>query len=315
MTTVSVAIPNLNGARFLPTCLDALRGQTRRPDEVIVVDDGSTDESVTLLRERYPEAVIVCHERPLGVARGFNDGVRAASGDVVVLLNNDTEAEAAWLERLARPFDDDAEVGFTASKLLLFDRRRVLHSAGDFYGRDGMPGNRGVWQEDRGQFDAAREPFGPCAAAAAYRRSLLDRLGLFDESFGSYCEDVDLSFRARLAGERCRFVPDARVYHHLSATGGGALASYHVARNALWVVIQNMPGALLARYWPLILRRQLALSAEALRHWREPAARARLRGQADAFRGLKEILARRPVVQRARRVSIPAFDALLSPPP
>lgn len=315
MTRVSVAIPNLNGARFLPACLDALRAQTRVADEVIVVDDGSKDDSVALLRERYPEVTIVRHERPLGVARGFNDGVRASNGDVVVLLNNDTEAESAWLDRLCRPFDRDAEVGFTASKLLLFDRRRVLHSAGDFYGRDGMPGNRGVWQEDQGQFDSALDTFGPCAAAAAYRRSLLDRLDLFDESFGSYCEDVDLSFRARLAGERCRFVPDARVYHHLSATGGGALASYHVARNAIWVVFQNMPGVLLNRYWPLILRRQLALTAEALRHWREPAARARLRGQRDAFRGLDQILDRRPWVQQSRRVSIAAFDALLTARP
>jgi len=312
MNRVSVAIPNLNGVALLPTCLDSLRAQTRRADEVVVVDDGSTDQSLDLLAERYPEVQVVRHARPLGVARGFNDGIRATTGDLVVLLNNDTEADSGWLEALCRPLDEDRDLAFAASKLLLFDRRQVLHSAGDFFGRDGVPGNRGVWQEDRGQFDTATEPFGPCAAAAAYRRTTLDRLGGFDESFGSYCEDVDLNFRARLAGEGCRFVPEARVYHRLSATGGGALASYHVGRNTLWVVFQDMPGALLRRYWPLMLRRQLAVSVEAFRHLRGTAARARLRGQLDGWRGLGRILARRALVQQTRRISVPALDALLT---
>lgn len=311
MSRVSIVIPNLNGARFLPPCLDSLRVQSHRADQVVVVDDGSTDESVALLHERYPEVQIVRHERPLGVARGFNDGIRAASGEVIVLLNNDTAAEPTWLEELVRPLDEDPGVGLTASKLLLFERRNVLHSAGDFFGRDGMPGNRGVWQEDHGQFDQSLEPFGPCAAAAAYRRSLLDDLGLFDEGFGSYCEDVDLSFRARLAGWACRYVPAARVYHHLSATGGGPLASYFVGRNALWVLFLNMPTALLQKYWPLIVRRQAGLSAEALRHWREPAARARLRGQRDGLRAIPSLLARRAAAPPERRISIAALDALL----
>ncbi|MGH7861988.1 MAG: glycosyltransferase family 2 protein, partial [Candidatus Dormibacteraceae bacterium] len=231
---------------------------------------------------------------------------------IVALLNNDTEAEPDWLAALARPLDDDPELGMAASKLLLFDRRHVLHSAGDFFGRDGMPGNRGVWQEDRGQFDHDRDPFGACGGAAAYRRALFDRIGLFDEALGSYCEDVDLNVRARLAGFRCRFAPDARVYHRLSATGGGVTSSYYVGRNVLWVLAQDVPSALLGKYWPRILARQLSVAVEALRHWREPAARARLRGQIDGLRGLAGPLAKRREIQRQRRVSIAALDAALS---
>jgi len=312
MTAVCVVIPTLNGARFLPTCLDSLRRQSRRPEEVIVVDDGSTDETASLILANYPEVTMVGHPRPRGVAAAFNSGIRRSRAPFVVLLNNDTEVEATWLAELCRPLEEETDVGLVASKLLLFDRRGVLHSAGDFYGRDGIPGSRGVWESDVGQFDRSTDPFGPCGAAAAYRRSLLDALGLFDESLGSYCEDVDLSFRARLLGHTCRFAPAARVYHRLSATGGGALSSYYVGRNTLWVLAQSMPGPLLERYWPGIAARQAGITAEALRHWREPAARARLRGQLAGLRGLSSRLRRRHQIQRSRRVSIPALDAALS---
>ncbi len=312
MTAVGVVVPNLNGARFLPTCLDALRRQTLQPAEVVVVDDGSVDGSLDLLARDYPEVKVIAHGTTRGVARAFNDGIRATTSPTVVLLNNDTEAEPDWLAELTRPLDDDAEVAMVASKLLLFDRRDVLHSAGDFYGRDGMPGNRGVWQTDRGQFDRELDPFGACGGAAAYRRALFDRIGFFDEGMGSYCEDVDLNVRARLAGFRCRFAPGARVYHRLSATGGGVTSSYFVGRNVLWVLAQDVPSALLGKYWPKIVARQLSIAFEALRHWREPAARARLRGQIDALRGLSAPLAKRGEIQRRRRVSIAALDAILS---
>lgn len=312
MTAVGVVIPTLNGARHLPTCLDALRGQTHQPSEIVVVDDGSADASRELLATCYPEVRVVAQPRTLGVARAFNDGIRATTSPIVVLLNNDTEAEPGWLAEVVRPFDEDGEIGMVASKLLLFDRRQVLHSAGDFFGRDGMPGNRGVWQEDRGQFDRDLDPFGACGGAAAYRRSMFDRIGLFDETLGSYCEDVDLNFRARLTGYRCRFAPDARVYHRLSATGGGATSSYFVGRNVLWILAQDVPSVLLRKYWPKIAARQLSIALEALRHWREPAARARLRGQIDGFRGLAGPLAKRSEIQRQRRVSIAALDAALT---
>jgi GT2 family glycosyltransferase len=308
---VSVVVPNLNGAKLLPTCLDALRRQTVRAGEVIVVDDGSTDGSVELIRASYPEARLVVHARSLGVARAFDDGIRAATGDVVALLNNDTEAEPGWLAAATSALRSEPDVACVASKLLLFDRRAVLHSAGDFFGRDGMPGNRGVWQVDRGQFDRCRDPFGPCGAAAVYRRELFDEVGLFDESLGSYLEDVDLSFRARLLGYGCRFVPDARVYHRLSATGGGALSSYYVGRNAIWVAFQDLPTPLWRKYWPRILARQLGIAREAQLHWREPAARARFRGQVAGLRGLRGRLARRAEIQRRRRISVAALDAML----
>jgi GT2 family glycosyltransferase len=312
VSDVAVVVPTLNGFRFLATCLNSLQRQTRPPNEIVVVDDGSADDTVSFLAATYPDIRVVAHAVTVGVAGAFNSGIRSTISPLVVLLNNDTETEPTWLAELCAPLDADATLGSTASKLLLFDRRHILHSAGDYFGRDGMPGNRGVWEVDRGQFDTCSPIFGPCAAAAAYRRSLLEDVGLFDESLESYCEDVDLSFRAALLDYPSQFVPTARVFHHLSATGGGKTASYFVGRNAVWVLAQNLPSPLLARYWPLIIRRQTEIAREAMLHWREPSARARLKGQIDGLRGLSGRLGRRREILGRRRISIRALDARLT---
>src|SRR5262249_42140705 len=137
VTEVSVIVPTLNGAPLLAVSLAALDRQTFRSFEVVVVDDGSTDGTEGLLRTSYPEAQIVWQERPLGFARAVNNRIRAAQKNVIVLLNNDTEAEPTWLEELCRALASDPDASCAASKLLLYDRRTVLHSAGDFFGRDG----------------------------------------------------------------------------------------------------------------------------------------------------------------------------------
>ena len=308
----SVIIPNWNGERHLPTCLHALRRQTWRDFETIVVDNASQDGSLRLLGDRYPEVRVVALAENRFFSGGVNAGIAVARGEVIVLLNNDTEADANWLLELKKALDAHPQAGFAASKLLLFDRRNIIHSAGDFYRRDGVPGNRGVWEEDRGQYDQDVWVFSACAAAAAYRRSMLDRVGWLDEDFYGYCEDVDLAFRAQLAGYRCIFVPTAIVYHRLSATGGGPIASYYVGRNFVNVIIKDMPGGLLRRYWPRIVKAQLRYLAESLWHIREPAARARLVGQFASLRQIRLMLRKRRLIQTARCVSDRDIDAMLS---
>ena len=309
---ISVIIPNWNGARLLPTCLDSLRRQTHPESEVIVVDNDSRDDSIALLRQHYPEARVIEMGRNAGFTGAVNEGVRQAKGDVVAILNNDTETDEHWLAELNRALVEHPEVSFCASKLLLFDRRDVIHSAGDFYGVDGVPGNRGVWQQDVGQYDSAFDVFGACGGAAAYRRSLFDDVGLFDEDLWMYCEDVDLNLRARAAGHVCRFVSSARVYHMLSATGGGTLASYYCGRNIVEVALKNLPAETLRRHWPRLLGAQLRFAVHSLRHVREPAARSRLRGQLAALRRLPATLRKRRVTAAKRRIDTAAFDALLS---
>lgn len=297
MSNIDIIIPTYNGADLLPTCLDALRRQRRQDFTVTVVDDGGSDRTPALLAERYPEVRLLRLERNRGLAAAVNAGIAATSAAYVVLLNNDTEADERWLAELVGALERYPRYAFAASKLRLFDRRDHLHSAGDYYRPDGEPGSRGVWERDVGQYDALGEVFGPCAGAAAYRRSALEALAeegrVFDEDLVMYCEDVDLNLRARRRGMRTIFVPSAVVYHKLSATGGGTLASYYCGRNFALVWAKNMPARQARRYWPALLRSQLGFALSSLRHLREPAARARLRGQLAALRSLPRFLAKR----------------------
>jgi GT2 family glycosyltransferase len=294
---IDVIIPNYNGAALLPTCLDALAVQSRQDFLITVVDDGSTDSSLTLLATDYPHVHVLPQLHNRGLAAVVNRGLQATNGDIVVLLNNDTEAHPHWLANLVGTLERYPAYAFAASKLLLFDRRDTIHSTGDFYRTDGIPGSRGVWQTDHGQYDAVMPIFGPCAAAAAYRRSVLEVLSVehnvFDEDLVMYCEDVDLNLRAYLHNYRTLFVPNAIVYHQLSATGGGTLASYFCGRNFPLVWVKNMPPSLMRRFWPHFLLAQAKFTFHSLWHIREPAARARLKGQFAALHALPRFLRKR----------------------
>lgn len=309
---VSLIIPSGNGRHLLPDCLESLRLQTYRDFQTVVVDNASTDDSVELMRKQYPEVRVL----ELGYNGAFvgavNAGIRATTGEIVVLLNNDTAAEPEWLAELIAVLDAAPDAGMAASKLLLWDRRDTLHSAADFYGLDGIPGSRGVWQRDEGQYDRDRYVFGACGGAAAYRRTLFDDIGLFDQELFAYCEDVDLNLRAQAAGYGCVFAPRSRVYHRLSATGSGPFASYHCGRNFITVLLKDVPGPVLRRHWPRMVRAQARFAIEALWHAREPAARARLRGQLAGLALVPRTLVRRRQVQRRLRVPAERIEALMA---
>lgn len=310
---VSVVVPNWNGAAHLPTCLDALRAQTYPHIEVMVADNASTDGSPEMLAERYPEVRVLA----LGENRGFtgacNAGMEAAEGEVVALLNNDTQAEPGWLAAVVDAFERHPEAGLVASKMLLFDQRDTLHTAGDFYGADGIPGNRGVWQRDNGAYSHEEYVFSACGGAAAYRRAMLDQIGLLDDDFFFSCEDVDLAWRAQLAGWRCLYTPDAVVYHRLAATGGGPTASFHDGRNTLYVIAKNYPGPLLRKHWREVVGAQARLGWEAAKAWRGDAARARLRGMLAGLLTLPRMLRKRKAIQAARTTPLDEIERMLTP--
>ncbi len=308
---LSVVIPNWNGAALLPGCLDSLRRQTLLDFETIVVDNGSSDGSIPLLRHSYPEARVLDLGSNLGFAGGVNRGIMAANGEVVVLLNNDVEAAPSWLEAVAGALEEEPAAGMVASRIMLFDRRDVFHSAGDQYGRDGIPINRGVWQTDTGQYDAREYVFGPCGGAATYRRQVLLDAGLFDERFFMYLEDVDLAWRAQMLGHACVYEPRATVYHRLSASGGGVTSSFYTGRNTLAVIAKNLPAEILRRHWTSIFTAQARIAADAIQAWRGEAARARLRGQLAGIPFSIKLLPARSDIQRRRRVPVSYLESLL----
>jgi len=308
---MSVIIPNWNGLALMRPCLDSLRGQTYRDFEIIVVDNGSTDGSVSALEKEYPETRVLALSANKGYSGGCNRGIDAARGDLLVMLNNDTEADTRWLEALVDAIDRHPEAGSAASRLMIYDKPGVLHSAGDVYRRDGTANSRGVWEPFGPPYDQERWVFGGCGGAVVYRREMLNEIGLFEEAFFMYYEDVDINWRAQLAGWKCVYVPQAVIYHHLSATGGGELASYYVGRNLLWVIARNYPGALLRRYWQEIVSAQWRIARDALRAWRGKAARARLRGQLVGFLTCFRWLRARQVIQARRRVTLSYIESIL----
>jgi GT2 family glycosyltransferase len=313
MPAVSIVIPHWNGRHHLDDCLSSLRRQSFSDFEIILVDNGSTDGSQATVRRCYPEVRLIELEENRGFTGACNAGYAVSQGEIVVLLNNDTEAEEGWLAAVTQAFNNHPHVGMVASKMLLFDRRDHLHTAGDFYRLDGIPGNRGVWQPDVGQYEQAEVVFSACGGAAAYRRTMLEEIGFLDDDFYFSCEDVDMGWRANLAGWQVLYVPTAVVYHKLKATGGSVTGSYYDGRNFLYLIWKNYPLSLLRRYWRHVLRAQLDITWAAVRAWRGEAARARLRGQLAGLWGIFKMWPKRRQVQALRRVDDESLTAVLAP--
>ena len=199
--------------------------------------------------------------------------MQAAQGEIVALLNNDTEVEPDWAATVMDAFARFPDVGSVASKMLLYNKRDHFHTAGDYFTVDGRAGNRGVWQKDVGQYDREEFVFSACGGSSAFRRVMLDQIGLLDDEFFFLMEDVDLGWRAQLAGWRCLYTPRAVVYHHLSATGGGVTASYYAGRNTLILLAKDLPAGLWRRHGVKIVRAQFSDFWRALKAWRGQAAR------------------------------------------
>ena len=315
MPAISIIIPHLNGRHHLDDCLQSLRRQTWRDFEALLVDNGSTDGTQDYVAENYPEVKLIQLPENRGFTGACNAGWQAARGEIIILLNNDTEADPRWLAEVMAAFDRHPRAGSIASKMLLFDRRDHLHTAGDFYRVDGIPGNRGVWQADMGQFDQEEMVFSACGGSSAYRRALLDEIGFLDDDFFFSCEDVDVGWRANLAGWEVWYAPTAVIYHKLKATGGAVTGSYYDGRNFLYLIWKNYPASLLRQNGRLIARAQLNITKEALQNWRGEAARARLRGQWAGLWGIFKMWPKRKEVQALRRLDDKTLAGRLTQPP
>ena len=299
-SSVSVVIVNWNGREYLGQCLPSLLSQTLSPLEIILVDNGSKDGSVEWVRGAFPQVRLITNETNRGFAAANNQAFRSARGDYVATLNNDAWAEPNWLEELTRAMESDPHIGMCASKMLFADRPQIINSTGINLDWAGIAWDRRGGEVDTGQETEPVEVFGPCAGAALYRRAMLEELGGFDEDFFAYLEDVDLAWRARLAGWRCLYVPGAVVYHHHSATvgEGSYFKDYLLGRNKIWLVVKNYPMPYLLKYLPVILFYDLGTLPYTLLvrgHW------GAIKGRWAALRGLRSVWRKRQVVQRGIR--------------
>jgi GT2 family glycosyltransferase len=310
----SVIVPTFNGAHLLPACLDSLLGQSYAALEVIVADGASVDATPELLASRYAGVRLLRLRRNGGFTGNVNAGIRAARGEVVLLLNNDARVDPDWVAVCVESLARQPELGSIASKVLFSDGS-TINSAGDVLGRNGVPRQRGVHQADGAAWNTAEPIFGASGGAVAYRRAMLADVGLLDEAFFMYLEDVDLALRAQLRGWSCLYQPLARAYHKGSATGGGPLASYYNGRNLIRLLIKDIPSGLLPRMLPAALAYQAQRARDALVAYRGADARATLRGQLAGLAAMPRHIAARRSVQARRRISDRAFYALLSADP
>jgi len=290
---ISVVIVNYNGARFLRDCLDSLHSQTRQDYEIILVDNCSTDRSIEIITHDYPGITLIRNSTNRGFAAASHQGISAARGDYILSLNNDTRLSPRFLDEIIHPMEDDPRVGICASKMLYPDGR--INSAGTCISRSGAAWDRGMSEPDRCQYDSIEEVFGACAGAALYRREMLDEIGLFDEDFFMYMEDVDLSFRARLAGWTCMYVPGAVVSHHHGGTAGvgSDLAVYYGNRNIIWLAFKNFPAGLLITSLPWIIGRTIGVIGY---YTLRGQLRVIVRSKVDAMRGLNLSVRKRKMI-------------------
>lgn len=284
--TVSIVIPTWNGRAFLARCLPAVAAQVGADADLVVVDNGSQDGTADWLAQVHPCVRLLRNPTNLGFAVAVNQGIRATAGEFVVLLNDDTVVDAGWLEALIGAARSDPGVGMCACQIRQAGAPHLFDSAGIEVDWAGVAWNR--WAGE--PLDAHPDPdpeavFGPCGAAALYRRAMLDQIGLFDEDFFAYYEDVDLAWRARRAGWRCLYVPRARVLHVHSGTGRrvAELKRYLIGRNKLWTLVKNYPLDRLWWRWSLILLMDAGMALGIALQERNGAS---LRGRWDALRAL-----------------------------
>ena len=242
MKKVTIIIPNYNGLQFMEPCMKALDAQNCRDFEVLVVDNGSTDGSVEWLKEHDIPTIFLADNT--GFTGAVNVGIQAAKTPYVILLNNDTEAEPEYVGALLQAIEQSPRIFSVSPKMVQMYHRELMDDAGDMYSIMGWAYQRGVGQEVE-RYNKPCHIFSACAGAAIYRREVFEEIGYFDEMHFCYLEDIDVGYRAKIAGYYNRYCPQAVVYHVGSGTSGSKYNSFKVklaARNNVYLNYKNMPA-------------------------------------------------------------------------
>lgn len=318
---IDIIIPNWNGEKYLATCLESLKKQSAANFKVYVVDNGSDDGSVNFVKEKYPEAVLIEQPTNSGFSRAVNRGIRASSSPWVFLLNNDVEVALDCLEKLSTFIAHDDRFEIIALKMMDFNQRQIIDGAGDAVLRGGVGYRLGTLEKDQAQYSVRRPVFGACAGAAVYKREVFQRIGLFDDDFFAYLEDVDLNLRAVRAGVKVCFLPEAIIYHIGSASTGSKFNDTTIrlsTRNNLLVIIKNYEPLLIMQFLLPILVYQFFWLLFVVKHQRfkayctgvfEAVTMAPLMAKKRSYRHRSALLSRG---QLSRKISAAEYDAITS---
>ena len=307
---VSVVVPNWNGMRFVGMCLGSLAKLDFEDYEVIVVDNGSTDGSREMIEEKYPHVRLLKLPYNMGFAIACNEGIKASNAEYIVLLNNDIEVTSDWLRELYEGMERHPECGMGTTKMMFLDQRDVFYNTGDLFHSWSAGGGRGQGEKDLGQYEREEYVFGACAGAGIYRRDFFNKVGLFDEDFFIFAEDVDLNMRGQLQGLKTVYLPKAKVYHIGTATVGlySDRYVYLCKRNDIWVFIKNYSLSMYFKYLFSIWKHQFA---DIKYFTYRGQGQVLWKSKWDALKMLPQMLFRRFQIQRTRTISDQAIEKLI----
>ncbi|MBU1125703.1 MAG: glycosyltransferase family 2 protein [Candidatus Omnitrophica bacterium] len=295
---VSVVIVNFNGRQFLRDCVVSVLAQKHTPLEVVVIDNASTDGSVEMVKKEFPSVIVASNPKNLGFAEGYNIGIKKTRGNLIATLNNDITLAPDWVAEMIAATARHPRAGIFASKQLNARNPLFIDSAGLSLHRGMYGSGRGRGALDQEQYDNEVEVFGACGAAAVFRKKMLDEIGLFDEDFFLYQEELDLCWRAAWRGWKAVYVPGAVAYHIGGATAGAgsAFVRYYMERNRILMLIKNLSLPLLMRYFPYLLKYELDIILRLVlkREWE--VARARI----DVFKYIGAMCKKRKVIQKGK---------------
>lgn len=251
---VSVVVPNYNGIAFVERCFKALIKDAPKA-ELLLVDNGSTDGSRELTARRFPQVRIIALKKNYGFCRAANEGMKAASSPYVILLNNDTEVLPGFTKALVSALQLEPRAFSAGAKMIQLHHPEKIDDAGNFYCALGWAFARGK-DKSVEYYEEPDEIFAACGGAVIYRKAVLERIGYLDESHFAYLEDIDLGWRAKIAGWKNIYAPEAKVLHVGSGTSGSRYNEFKVSlssRNSIYLAYKNMPALQLFINLPFLL--------------------------------------------------------------
>jgi GT2 family glycosyltransferase len=284
--SISIVIPNYNGLHMIKECLSSIFKLTLDPDEIIVVDNGSSDQSCDWIREHYPSVILIENKENLGFSIAVNQGIRISDSEFIVLLNNDVVVDESWLYELVSLIRTDPLIFSCSSKMLRYYERDKIDDVGDGYTLLGWAYKRGDGVSSN-KYLKDEKVFSSCGGAAIYRKSILDKIGYFDERFFAYLEDVDIGFRSLNAGFKNMYCANAIVYHVGSATTGSKYNDFKVklsAKNNLLVIFNNFHVFHIIINFPFLL---LGYIMKMFYFYKKDYLKAYVSGTKEAFYQLK----------------------------
>ena len=307
---VSIVVPNWNGMRFVGMCLDSLAQLDFEGHEVIIVDNGSIDGSREMIEEKYPWVRLLKMPDNMGFAIACNEGIKASDAEYIVLLNNDIEVTPNWLKELYQGMERHPECGMGTTKMMFLDNRDVFYNTGDLFHSWSSGGGRGQGEKDTGQYEKEDYVFGACAGAGIYRREFFNQVGLFDEDFFIFAEDVDINMRGQLKGLKAVYLPKAKVFHIGTATVGlySDRYVYLCKRNDIWVFIKNYSLSMYFKYLFSIWKHQFA---DIKYFTYRGQGQVLLQSKWDALKMLPQMLIRRCQIQTKRSTPDEQIEKLI----